>query len=137
MSLLLLGFKLLTFWKQVSDLYVNIALFIRYFRLPVAFVVITFLVAFVYLALTNVKQKVKEVLPGAVFFSLLWFFFTNFFGFYLRNFPQYNKTYGTLGAFLILMIWMYLTSLALLLGCELNAELHRRRVLAEKAEAVT
>jgi uncharacterized BrkB/YihY/UPF0761 family membrane protein len=35
------------------------------------------------------------------------------------------------------MIWMYLTSLALLLGCELNAELHRRRVLAEKAEAVT
>jgi membrane protein len=137
MSLLLLGLQVAHFLETNIGSYVNIAVFIRYFRLPVAFVVITFLVAFVYLALTNVKQKVKEVLPGSVFFSLLWFFFTNFFGFYLRNFPQYNKTYGTLGAFLILMIWMYLTSLALLLGCELNAGLHRRRVLAEKADAVT
>lgn len=137
LSLILLGLQVAHFIETSIGSYVNVAFFIRNFRLPVAFVVITFLIAFVYRALTNVKQKVKEILPGAVSFSLLWFFFTFCFGLYLRNFPLYNKTYGTLGAFLILMIWMYLTSLSLLLGCELNAELHRRRLLAEKVEAVT
>ncbi len=137
MSLLLLGLQVAQFMETSIGSYVNIAVFIRRFRLPVAFVAITFLMAFLYLAMANVRQKVKEVLPGAVSFSILWFFFTYCFGLYLRNFPQYNKTYGTLGAFLILMIWMYLTSLSLLLGSELNAELHRRRVLAEKTEVVS
>jgi membrane protein len=137
LSLLLLGLQVARFIETSIGNYVNIAVFIRYFRLPGAFVVITFVIALVYIVLVNVRQKVKEVLPGAISFSILWFFFTNLFGVYLRNFPQYNKTYGTLGAFLILMIWMYLTSVSLLLGCELNAELHRRRVLAQKVEPVT
>jgi membrane protein len=136
LSLILLGLQFAHYLETSIGQYVNIAVFIRRFRLPVAFVATTFLVAFLYLEMANVRQKVKEVLPGAVFFSLLWFFFTFCFGLYLRNFPQYNTTYGTLGAFLILMIWMYLTSLAVLMGCELNAELHRRRVLAENTSGV-
>jgi membrane protein len=131
LSLLLLGLQFAHYLETSIGQYVNIAVFIRRFRLPVAFVATTFLVAFLYLEMSNVRQRVKEALPGAVFFSLLWFFFTFCFGLYLRNFPQYNTTYGTLGAFLILMIWMYLTSLSLLMGCELNAEVHRRKILVD------
>ena len=131
LSLLLLGLQFAHYLENSIGQYVNIAVFIRRFRLPFAFIATTFLVAFLYLEMSNVRQKVKEVLPGAVFFSLLLFFFTFCFGLYLRNFPQYNSTYGALGAFLILMIWMYLTSLSVLMGCELNAELHRRRVLVD------
>jgi membrane protein len=135
LSLLLLGLQFAHFLETSIGQYVNIAVFIRRFRLPVAFVATTFLIAFLYLEMSNVRQRVKEALPGAVFFSLLWFFLTFCFGLYLRNFPQYNTTYGTLGAFLILMIWMYLTSLALLMGCELNAEVHRRKILVDEDSA--
>jgi membrane protein len=129
LSLLLLGLQVAHYLETSIGQYVNIAVFIRRFRVPFAFFATTFLVAFLYMAMSNVRQRVKEVIPGAIFFSLLWFFFTYCFGLYLRNFPQYNTTYGALGAFLILMIWMYLTSLSLLMGCELNAELHRRKIL--------
>lgn len=133
LSLLLLGLQVAHFLEESIGYYQAVALMIRRFRLPVAFGATTVLIAFLYFAMPNVKQKVPEVLPGAIFFTVLWFVFTFCFGIYLRNFQQYNSTYGTLGAFLILMIWMYLTSLSLLFGCELNAELHRRKIGSELA----
>ena len=92
-----------------------------------------------YRALVSVRLSMLEALPGALSFCIIWFGLTFLFGIYLRNFALYNKTYGALGVFLILMLWMYLTSLSLLIGGELNAELHRRRehqrfVEAELAE---
>jgi membrane protein len=134
-SLMLLGLQVAHFLEESIGYYQEVAVMIRRFRLPVAFGSTTLLVAFLYFAMTTVKQKVVEVLPGAFFFAVLWFLFTYCFGLYLRNFPQYNTTYGTLGAFLVLMIWMYLTSLSLLFGCELNAELHRQKIIAEMGSA--
>src|SRR5262249_55507715 len=107
----------------------DFAFFLRVFRVPVAFLVTTLLALAMYRAIPNVRQHLSEVLPGAIFFTSLWFLFTYGFAIYVRNIPFYNTTYGTLGAFLILMIWMYLTSLSLLIGGEVNAEIHRLRTL--------
>ena len=75
------------------------------------------------------QERLFDVLPGAVFFCTLWFISTSGFGLYLHNFPYYNRVYGTLGVFIVLMGWMYLTALTLLIGGEVNAEIYRRKTL--------
>lgn len=127
--LMLLFFGLLVAGFLESNIGVSnvLSVTIRVFRLPLAFLFTALLASMLYRSLLSLKQSILEALPGALLFCILWFCFTDLFGIYLRNFSMYNETYGTLGAFLILMLWMYLTSLSLLLGGELNAEIHRRR----------
>ena len=61
--------------------------------------------------------------PGSLFASLFWLGLTFGFGIYVANFGNYNATYGSLGAVVILLTWLYLSSYVLLFGAELNAEL--------------
>ena len=51
------------------------------------------------------------------------------FGFYVANFGSYNKTYGSLGAVIVFLVWMWITNNVLLFGAEVNAELERGREL--------
>lgn len=129
LNLLAFGIQIARFIEQNYGYSNVIAVLIRTFRLPVAFLVTTMLTGLLYWVMSNVRQSFFEVMPGAIFFGALWFLCTYGFGYYLKNFPHYNTTYGTLGAGLILMIWMYLTALSLLLGGEVNAEIHHRRTL--------
>jgi uncharacterized BrkB/YihY/UPF0761 family membrane protein len=62
-------------------------------------------------------------LPGAVLAVGCWIALSYLLGLYFRHFANFNKTYGTLGAAVALMTWLYWTGLAMLVGAELNAEL--------------
>ncbi|MDO7135658.1 YihY/virulence factor BrkB family protein [Algibacter lectus] len=64
---------------------------------------------------------------GALFTTLLIILTSYFFGLYIENFGQYNKLYGSIGALLILMFYLWLNSNILLLGYELNASLNKLR----------
>ena len=64
------------------------------------------------------------------FAVVLWVVASALFAFYVANFGSYNKTYGTLGGFVALLVWVWITNFALLLGMELNAERERSRELA-------
>ena len=64
-------------------------------------------------------------LPGAVLFVGCWIALSYLLGLYFRHFANFNKTYGTLGAAIALMIWLDWTSFAMLVGAELNAQLAR------------
>lgn len=72
----------------------------------------------------NDKLKFKSVLPGTLFFSLFWMFGSWCFSIYLSNLNTYNKVFGTIGAFAILMVWLYYTSLILLVGGEINSRFY-------------
>ena len=76
-----------------------------------------------YFLAPNVKQRLLATLPGAVLAVGCWLALSYLLGMYFRHFANFNKTYGTLGAAIALMTWLYWTGFAMLLGAELNAEL--------------
>jgi membrane protein len=80
-------------------------------------------VELLYFVAPNVKQRFVATLPGAIFSVAVWNGLSHVLGFYFRHFANYNRTYGTLGAFIAFMVWLYWTSFALLVGAELNSEL--------------
>jgi membrane protein len=71
----------------------------------------------------NIKQRFLATLPGAVLAVGCWLALSYLLGLYFRHFANFNKTYGTMGAAIALMTWLYWTGFAMLLGAELNAEL--------------
>jgi membrane protein len=66
------------------------------------------------------------VSPGAVIATVLWIVGSLLFSLYTANFAKYNETYGSLGAVVVLMLWLYLTAFVVMLGAEINAELERQ-----------
>jgi membrane protein len=76
-----------------------------------------------YFLAPNVKQRFAATLPGAILAVGCWIALSYMLGLYFRQFANFNKTYGTLGAAIALMIWLYWTGFAMLVGAELNSEL--------------
>lgn len=69
-------------------------------------------------------QSWRRVLPGAVMATLLWFSATMFFGWYVNNYATYTVVYGSLSAAIALLVWLYIVSVIVLLGAELNAQIY-------------
>jgi membrane protein len=85
-----------------------------------------------YYATPNVKLRgFKWVTPGSIVALVVWIVASAAFAFYVANFGAYDKTYGTLGGAVVLLIWLWITNLAILFGHELNAERERSQELAE------
>lgn len=77
----------------------------------------------------NRKQTWRHVWPGAFVTTLLWLIATVVFGWYVRNIANYNVMYGSVGAVVALIVWMYVLAVVALLGCAYNAE--RERLFAQ------
>lgn len=75
--------------------------------------------------LPNIRQRKRLVLAGSVVTTALWIGATMLFRIYVVNFGNYNQTYGTIGAVIVLLTWMYLSMLVVLIGGELTSELHK------------
>jgi membrane protein len=71
-------------------------------------------------------QPWHSVIPGAVLATILWFGTTMLFGFYLQHYADYSVLYGSLGAGIALLVWMYMVSLVVLIGAEFNSMLFPR-----------
>lgn len=71
----------------------------------------------------NVKQRFLRTLPGAIFAVAAWIGLSYLLGLYFQSFANFNATYGTLGGAVALMIWLYWSGFAILVGAEINSEL--------------
>lgn len=93
----------------------------------------------IYFLAPNVKQRFRDQVLGAIIAVVVWILVSWALGWYVSNFANYNKTFGTLGAVVGLMLWLYITAIALLLGAEFNSEFAnaRGRILVEKERAPT
>lgn len=81
-------------------------------------------------------QPWHTVVPGATLATGLWFSSTLLFGFYLQHYADYGAIYGSLGAAIALLVWMYMVSLVVLVGAEFNAMLSPRAMLGKELTAV-
>ena len=98
---------------------------------PVLLAVVVTMFAVLFYAAPNVKLAgFRWVTPGAVLAIVVWLVASAAFAFYVANFGSYDKTYGALGGVVCLLVWFWITNVALLLGMELNSERERRRELA-------
>lgn len=71
----------------------------------------------------------KWITPGSLFAAVTWLFLTWAFGVYLARFTNYSATYGSLGAVVALLTWMYLSAYAFVFGAELNSEIEHQTAL--------
>ena len=76
----------------------------------------------------NKKLTFKQVVPGAIVSTLCWLLATFFYSYYANNFAKYDIIYGSLGGIIVLMTWVYISSWTILIGCEINARLYKRKI---------
>ncbi len=98
-----------------------VELFSKSLRLGLAFASFVLVTALLYYIGPNRKQTFGNVFPGAVLATVLWLISTLAFSWYVRHISNYNVLYGSVGAGLALLVWMYVWSVITLIGCEFNA----------------
>ena len=97
---------------------------------PVLIIVVIFMIAVLYYAAPNARLRgLKSIMPGALLALVIWLIASLGFAYYVANFGSYNKTYGTLGGVIALLVWLWISNAAILLGAEVNAERERSRQL--------
>jgi membrane protein len=97
---------------------------------PLILLAVTMILAILYWSSPNVKlPKFRWVTPGGLVAVALFLIASALFAFYVGNFSNYNKTYGSLGGVIVFLVWLWITNLAVLFGAEINAELEREREL--------
>ncbi|MFQ3585282.1 MAG: YihY/virulence factor BrkB family protein [Cyanobacteriota bacterium] len=80
----------------------------------------------------SMRRRKMPILPGAIVASLLWVMVSGGLRFYVGHFGQFNQAYGTVGAVIVLLLWVWLTSLALLFGDQINIALFQARQLIQE-----
>jgi membrane protein len=102
---------------------------------PVLAFAFVLMLAILYYASPNVRLRgFRWVTPGSIVALVAWVIASALFALYVANFGSYDKTYGTLGGAVVLLIWLWITNLAILFGHELNAERERSLELEEGVE---
>ncbi len=97
---------------------------------PVLLFVVMVIIALLYSFTPNVKQpRFRWLSIGASVALVVWIVISTLFGFYVANFGRYNKTYGTLAGVIIMLLWLWITNVALLLGSQVDAEVYRTKQL--------
>jgi membrane protein len=92
-------------------------------RWPVILILVMTAVAAIYYFAPDVDQSWKWITPGSVVAVIIWILISLGFSYYVNNFGSYDKTYGSIGAIIVLLTWMYVSGFVILVGGEINAEL--------------
>lgn len=105
---------------RISEYLLSLWQYLRFF--PVGFLMLAAL-GTLYAASLDKRQPMKSILPGIIAALVAWMVVSIGFSFYVENFANYSLIYGTLGAVIVLLMWLYMTAVILILGAELNAAL--------------
>ena len=124
----LLSLSLLVFGDVIGNYLIDILPFRQILimiwnilRYGVILFILTFIFAFIYKYAPSKKIRWRDVLPGAIFATIGWVIVSIGFSFYINNYSNYSRFYGSLAAVFVLMIWLFLTSLIFMFGVEINS----------------
>lgn len=119
--------KFLVNYLGMTQHLANIMLFIRW---PIAFLTLFILAYLSYYILPDLTGKEKlrrnSALPGSIFFCISWLLGSWGFSIYVNNLHTYNFVYGTIAGFAVMMMWLYYTSILILIGGEINSQLYEK-----------
>ncbi|WP_433930748.1 YihY/virulence factor BrkB family protein [Sorangium cellulosum] len=99
---------------------------ILWLRVPVSAFIVMGVLATLYYVLPDVEQKFRFITPGSIVAVVIWAIASLGFSFYVGRFGSYEVSYGALGGVIILLLWMWISSMAVLLGAEINAIIEHR-----------
>ena len=111
-------------YLDLNDRFASILSLLRWSILLM--VVVPVLATLYHFAPSRSEPKWRWVSWGAVLTTLLWLLVSMGFSIYVENFGTYNKVYGSLGAIVVLLMWLFLSAYALILGAELNGEMEHQ-----------
>lgn len=116
--------QLLFDFLNISTYFLTIWNYLR-FIIPLLFMILTFALLYKYGPNVEGRRSIalKETLAGALFSSFGWILISTLFSFYVANFGKYSITYGSLGGVIVLLVWLFISSIIIILGGEINATL--------------
>src|SRR5215213_2483257 len=123
-ALMLIGPQLVGSIAEVVNLDEVFVRLWGWMRFPVALLLLAVVLSVVYRFGPNARQRIRSVVPGAALSVVLWAISSVGFSFYLANFANYGVTYGSIGAAVGLLFYLYLCASVVLLGAELNAAIY-------------
>lgn len=91
--------------------------------IPILYMFLIFLLLYRFSPSPKNNINLKKSLPGAIFSTLGWIIISKLFSYYVNNFGNFNVTYGSLVGIILLLIWLYISSIIILIGGEINASL--------------
>jgi len=107
---------------------IDIKVILDYLKYPLAYLLFVVSISVLYFAGDPHKEKFKFFTPGAITASLLVIISSTLFAYFVNNFGNYNKLYGSLGAFFVALLWLYFNNILILLGFELNTSIRRAHI---------
>ncbi len=137
-NLIVLGKVILNFIGAYLSIPHNIIDTILITRWPIAFIMLFLLSLINYYVLPakDFSKKRKSTIPGALFFCVFWLLGSWAFSLYVNELGTYNKVYGTIGTFAILMVWLYYSSIIFLIGGQVNSQTFKKLIVLEKAKSI-
>lgn len=105
---------------RISEYLLSLWQYLRF--LPVCLLMLVAL-GTLYAASLDKRPTIKSIVPGIIVALVAWMVVSIGFSFYVENFANYSVIYGTLGAVIVLLMWLYMTAVILILGAELNVAL--------------
>ena len=120
LTMLVFGNVIEEYIKNIDGLYEIIFILWNIFRYAFIFIIMILIFAVIYRFVPAKRLTWKEVIPGSMFSTIGWIFVSFVFSFYIDNFNNYSRFYGSLGAVFILMTWLFLISMMIILGVEIN-----------------
>lgn len=131
----LVSFTLVVFGPQLADLLAGwfglSAVFVwtwKFLQWPLVVVLVSLAIAGIYHFAPDVERSWIWVTPGAALATVLWLAGSLGFRYYAVNFGSYEATYGAIGGMMLLLMWFYVSAIAVLLGAELNAEIEHASI---------
>jgi membrane protein len=134
-SIILLTLALLVFGKIIGEIaFQNLGIeeffyplwvYLRHL-IPVLLTFITF--CLLYLFAPSLPLHLRTVYPGAIFSTLGWIAASQAFAYYVNNFSNFSRTYGSIGGIIVFLVWLYISSAVILFGGEINAALYHNYI---------
>jgi membrane protein len=110
-------------WVGLEQLIVILWTWLRW---PLAVLLLILVVATIYYVAPDVEQRFHFITPGSVLAVLVWIAASLGFGFYVSNFANYDATYGSVGAIIVMLLYFFISAAVLLFGAEMNAVIEHR-----------